>query len=95
MISLREPPRLGEQSALRDVGDRKTIPLNISFLCFSGRGGNEQKFLGEGQSFKGKLIGNFLLKFHYANILQIFCNLKHCLPILLTYLGMHVFSIFY
>ena len=23
----------------------------------SGRGGNDQKFLGEGQSFKGKLIG--------------------------------------
>ena len=30
------------------------IILNLSD---SGRGGNDQKFLGEGQSFKGKLIG--------------------------------------
>ena len=30
--------------------------LNV-FLALAGRGGNEQKFLGEGQMFKGKLIG--------------------------------------
>ena len=29
----------------------------ILTLSDSGRGGNDQKFLGEGQSFKGKLIG--------------------------------------
>ena len=28
--------------------------LNVWYV---GRGGNDQKFLGEGQSFKGKLIG--------------------------------------
>ena len=26
-------------------------------VCHVGRGGNDQKFLGDGQSFKGKLIG--------------------------------------
>ena len=30
--------------------------LNV-FLALAGRGGNEQKFMGEGQMFKGKLIG--------------------------------------
>ena len=29
----------------------------ILTLSDPGRGGNDQKFLGEGQSFKGKLIG--------------------------------------
>ena len=28
--------------------------LNVWYI---GRGGNDQKFLGDGQSFKGKLIG--------------------------------------
>ena len=28
--------------------------LNVGYV---GRGGNDQKFLGDGQSFKGKLIG--------------------------------------
>ena len=34
-----------------------TVVLNAIPLLFIGRGGNEQKFLGEGQMFKGKLIG--------------------------------------
>ena len=40
------------------VGHRPTkMVLNGIPLLFIGRGGNEQKFLGEGQMFKGKLIG--------------------------------------
>jgi hypothetical protein len=31
------------------------FPLKPIF--FSGRGGNEQRFMGDGQTFKGKLIG--------------------------------------
>ena len=33
-----------------------TAPWILTMSCL-GRGGNDQKFLGEGQSFKGKLIG--------------------------------------
>ena len=29
----------------------------LVMILLPGRGGNEQKFLGDGQSFKGKLIG--------------------------------------
>ena len=31
--------------------------INLTNSVIPGRGGNEQKFLGEGQLFKGKLIG--------------------------------------
>ena len=31
--------------------------MSNSCTFISGRGGNEQKFIGEGQTFKGKLIG--------------------------------------
>jgi hypothetical protein len=37
------------------------IISHVNFVFCIGRGGNEQKFLGEGQSFKGKLIGRNLL----------------------------------
>ena len=29
----------------------------MDFIFLLGRGGNEQKFVGDGQTFKGKLIG--------------------------------------
>lgn len=32
-------------------------PFLAFFFVIPGRGGNEQKFMGEGQMFKGKLIG--------------------------------------
>ena len=35
----------------------KHFTSNCAKAFSLGRGGNEQKFLGEGQSFKGKLIG--------------------------------------
>ena len=44
-------------SIMTGAAERTLAIVVLNGILFIGRGGNEQKFLGEGQMFKGKLIG--------------------------------------
>ncbi len=44
-------------SPCASTGDYTVVKMLLLFILSPGRAGNEHKFLGEGQTFRGKLIG--------------------------------------